>query len=384
MKKQYVVFWMPTIFHEELRIKKKEIINNEAGKNGFFDLSDNSANPYYAKFKLCNNGDIIIYSKVTTAVAEPVIFNTTLTLEPCGKRKNGFMQFWFDDDIIEDNCKEPFKLNLSNTIYHKIKEFYHEHECHTGKDSDLVPEISDEKINLEQDDNPALMKFLENFSDLFHKNAEIISEYNQKINNSFKLYDEIRHKIDKLSELNKQKFKEQHNAILQNINILNRLCENSSIEYTYCKTLLLSIYNKSFKHDIKLDPKAKDFDLKNKYRRRALNIRNSVRYIENIKYKNKNRQNLLSHIYNEDIKEITTKMDRTLNSNEKWQRISIMLAIFSPLFSLLLGFKSEIQDWHPGVFIILLIILSVLFIILLLFYDNIRKCYCLLLNKIKK
>jgi len=353
MKKQHIVFWMPTIFHTELDVKKNKIINTE-DIEGFFDLSDKSKkNPYFAKFALSDNADIIISSKVVTLEGE-VPFDTTLTLDKNQKRKNGFMQFFYDEDAIPESCKISFRKNLTSAFYDKVKEFYHEHECNTGKDSDLHPKITQLPINLESDDNPALISFLEDFSELFYRNAKSVSILNKQANEFFEDYKFVRQEIEKLQYPKQQdleEFKKVHNDVVYFINALNKLLENSSIEYTYCKTLLTSIHNKSFKPEVILNPEANDFEIKNNYRRLALNIRNAVRYIENVKYKNQNRQNEFTHISIENVRKISvavqeqnTKIDQTLHDGKKWQRIGISLAVYSALTTLLFGFKDKIWN----------------------------------------
>ena len=366
---QYVVFWLPTIFHDTLQSKKTEITNC-ANKEGFFDLSDGSDYPYLAKFKLLEKGDIVVFSKVTT-LNGVVEFDTTLTLEYKQKRRNGFMQFSFKETDVPENCRVPFKLNLTNPIYHKIKEFYHEHECNTGKDSDLVPKITKDSIDLEKDDNSALVRFLVRFSDLFCETAKFISSLNAKANEVFREYDAISQ--DSISELDRDSLKELQSKMIEKINKINALCENVSIEYTYCRTLLASIHNKSFKHDVTLNTDDEDFEKKNLYRRKALNIRNSLRYIENIKFKNLNRQHKLLRISNEEIKNITTKVDETLKKSDKWQRISLVLAVYS----ILSGFRTEIHNYCDSLFgIISVICIAFLFV-------NIPKHISWLLKKIQ-
>ena len=382
MSKKYVVFWLPTIFHKKLEAKKNKVVDSE--NDGFFDVSDDSCYPYFVKFELVQEKDdkinIIISSKVTVAEKEVVSFDITLTSEYYQKRKNGFIQFSFEEDEIPIKCKKSFEENLTSAIYHKIKEFYHEHECDTGKDSDLRPEITDEPIPLESDNNSAIVKFLMDFSKLFCKNAESVSWLNKMANEHLRHYRRIRQNISKLSEVNDiTEFYQLHNEIIGHINVLNSLLENSLIEYTYCKTLLSSIYNKSFKHDVLLDKEnakedAATFDLKNSCRREALNIRNSIRYIENIKYKNQNRQYELLHISNRDIREITTKVqeqndliNKTLHSDKKWQRIGISLAVYGALSSLLFGFRTEIDAMSDTFFGVSLISLTSLLIVFMFF-----------------
>ena len=367
---------MPTIFHKEIVAKTKEVINEEDGSDGFFNLSDESPTySYYAKFELSENGDIVIHSKVQVSDDEKEEFRTVLSLLP-DQRKNGFVQYRFDESIIPENYRMPFKRNLTNAMYHKIKELYHEHECNTGKDSDLCPKIQDEPFELDQNDNEALMGFLEDFSRLFCANAKSVSELNKRAKELFVEFRWVQERVWELSKSDSLHWEDlrefydlQHSTIIV-INTVSRLCENSSIEYTYCKTLLSSIYNKSFKHDNTPNPAAADFEIQNNRRRSALNIRNAVRYIENIKYKNLNRQNELLQFLTEDVQKITantqkitTKVDETLQSDKKWQMIGISLAIYSVLCTLLSIlpdiFKIEMYETGLkiaiGVFTILLI-----------------------------
>ena len=106
---KYVVFWMPTIFHKEIADIKKEVINEEDRSGGFFDLSDEplkgaSECPYYAKFQLLGNGNIVIHSKVQWPnISEE--FKTTLFLQP-NQSKNGFVQYHFDESTIPEKYQK--------------------------------------------------------------------------------------------------------------------------------------------------------------------------------------------------------------------------------------------------------------------------------------
>jgi len=427
MNIKYVVFWIPTIFYKELQQRNKKIPNeaeeslvvdkeksasvndglaypyyakNDNGenifvdkdKNIFVDLSDKSDYYYYVRFELCpSSNDIIIYSKIRTkniktSEDEEALFNTTLSEH--GQRRNGFVQFKFDEDTVPENCRESFKLNLTNAIYHKIKEFWHEHECHTGKDSDLHPEISDEPFNLELGDNPVLLELLEDFSKLFCKNAENVSGLNKRTDELVEMYDYIRKKADELSIENRQKLDKLHEDVFNWTRKTEEVCENSSIEYTYCKTLLSSIYNKSFKYDITLDAlntNTKEFEEKNAYRRQALNIRNAVRYIENIKYKNQNRQYKLLRISGEEIIDITTKVDHALKNSDKLQWMGLALAIYGVLSALLFGLKGTIniiEKYFSASLIIISVILFLFLFSFLIFDIPKQTSYCR--NKTKK
>jgi len=353
MNRKYVVFWIPTIIYTELREIKTEMV---------VDISDNSPHPYYVKFTLCENGNIIITSKVSISDSKFEEFDIPLML--CEKRSNGFIQFYFDEDTIPENWRKLFEYNLSNAFYHIIKEFWHEHESHTGKDSYLFAKISSHPIDLTEDDNPALVGFLEDFSEFFCSNEITVSFLNRQINILVRKFEDIKPNRGKISVENRQVLKKMYEDIVRYVKLINDLCEDSLIGYNYCKTLLSCIQNKSFKYDIELNANEINFDIKNSFRRKALNIQNSIKNIETIKSKNQNRLNTLSFT---EVISLIGKIDETLNNDKKWQRIGISLAVYSILSTLLFGFKDNIQiiqNW----FNILLIIISVL-LGLFLFFD---------------
>ena len=69
---------------------------------------------------------------------------------------------------------------------------------------------------------------------------------------------------------------------------INKFCEGASTEYVYCKTLLESRYNWRIKKDNYTEAEYDD-------RRTALNIRNSIRYIETAKYRHSTSQTNDTH-----------------------------------------------------------------------------------------
>jgi len=424
MDNRYVVFWIPTIFHDKLKEKKTEICNDQAEKTitfsdgshdiSFFDVSDGSKKyPYGVKFKLLPNWDIVITSKVQTSDRIET-FETTLLLEDKYPRKNGFIQFSFDIDTIPERCRIPFRKNLNNSFYHKIKEFWHEHECDTGKDSDLHPKIGRLKFDLLSDDNPALLRLLGDFSDLFCENAKNAFDLNKEAKGIEKKFDDVikivKEHLVPSSIQDIEKLDELRSELMTCVNRINSSCENSSIEYTYYKTLLSSIHNKSFKHDVDLDEKELEldekekgleldeqekakrrrervFNIKNAYRRKALNIRNAVRYIENIKYKNQNRYNKILYVYGEELNQSeeeiadkTTAINLILEKGKKWERLGIALAIYSSLITLLFGIENIPKKCYG----ISLIIISISLIVILCLIFNIPKRILLRLKKIFK
>jgi len=367
MNKKYVVFWMPTIFHGALQCRKTEIVGNEA--ENYIDLSDGDIDyPYHAKFKLLDDEkQIVVFSKVTIVKGgAPILFNTVLTLEDADnhKRHNGFVQFSFNEEEVPVPCRKAFMLNLENSIYHHIKGLYHEHECHPEKDNAILATISSTPINLKENDNLALKNLLNNFVNIFCETAKLVSLFNSKANSIDTLCKELIEKQLKGEKLEQVKLNWMP-PLVKELSKIDSLCENVLIEYTYCKTLLSSIYNELFRHDVQLETTDLQFEIKKEGRKKTLNIRNSVRYIENIKYKNLNRKHRILLLAVGENKYLTGKINETLEVSKKWQRIGITLAIYSIFSTLLFGFRQEISDFCATLFIasfITSIIIAFLFI----------------------
>ncbi len=134
----------------------------------------------------------------------------------------------------------------------------------------------------------------------------------------------------------------------------------------YCRP---RIYNKSFRHDI---PKFADIE-QDKYRKKALNIRNSIRYIENIKYVIQNKQHRHLRNYGETLVQITYQVNETLENGKKLERLNISFAIYGVLLALLFGFKNESflkstfthLNINISLFNVFLILLSIILVIVI-------------------
>lgn len=125
-----------------------------------------------------------------------------------------------------------------------------------------------------------------------------------------------------------------------------KLCGNALTEYTYCKTLLESKYNSYTHHDVvftedeiknlsgtNCDPTLIKRDLR---RKRAFNIRNSIRYIEGVRNKcNIWENDLLQDVMNQNQKML--KISNTVNKSNKDMLISSKK---SNAISIVLGFLS--------------------------------------------
>lgn len=179
---------------------------------------------------------------------------------------------------------------------------------------------------------------------------------------------------DCLTKLYQDSLANYINKLYEGLSALSKECTDSLIEYTYCKTLLESKYNEDYKHNytfsdkdfnslINKDPELLERDSR---RKKAFNIRNSIRYIESIRQKcdfwgiritemlmeevhgiTENHRELLK-----DIRSLTNANNKTLEESEKSNEnssflgwLSVSLAIFS-----LGGLEPDCCIWKFGCF----------------------------------
>lgn len=318
---KYITIWYPTIFHKKLTLKT---LRND------FRIDDDSDFHFKCILEFCKDTidpekhTIKCTCNITTGKEEkPDIF--TVNLNKLDIRRNGFAIYSCDECEVPEKYRDAFfdESKLLKPIYHKIKEFYHTHEADKNKDSVLTARWSETPDSIDTIDNMPLIRFLENFERMFCESAEVISDHNSNLQ-------------IKINE-HEQKDKYKLEKIIAETKNLNVLCENALIEYTFCKTLLTSIYNHSFKHNIEVDlPDKHDTkeeksikEQKIEYRRKALNIRNAVRYIENIKYKNQNRQTYI--------------LSEILEGGERLQKIGLILAYMGIAYAFLFGYREDMQ-----------------------------------------
>jgi|GEM_PF-2650560 len=358
---RYCTFWYPTIFHENTKVK------NQYKKNGIdFKIDDDSEEfPFKGFIFIDDNENITIESNITTKDKGEIELVIKLNLiKP--KRNNGFVQYsvHFDENVVSEKEIEQIFVALSKSIYHKIKNFYHSHEADSKKDAALKAvcfEKANEFKKLEDHsyNNKYLIGFLKDFEKMFKASARVISDHNKILQ---LLLERRSYKSKNLQALKETKKSEalalsdmsgnQLAALVLDTRKIGKFCENVLIEYTYCKTLLTSIYNRHFRHDVKLaelfdiNPaelgmdEGKDTDeiieARKKYRRAALNIRNSVRYVENIRYKNSNRESQILHALlsrvgkkNEKIGELVCNSNALLEDSKKTQKTNTWLGKIS-------------------------------------------------------
>ncbi len=268
MSIMYCTFWYPTIYHEKIKRLSRKI----TPKTVIEDISDKSLFPYKVYITLDGQENLIIDSETTKN-------SFRVTLVPTDQRRNGFIQYFFDTKNIPLEHLESFIKILKKDVYHKAKEFYHVHEADSGKDSALRAIISNKKEELNCIDNRFIISLLKSFVPVFKKYAISISACNAqahkreiKIEAIEKV---IRDRKIELSTKQEELLARHKEAILKYCLIINKKCENASIEYTYCKKLLSSKYNKSFLHSLEIDYTAKNKESK-KIIEKKENLRRSV------------------------------------------------------------------------------------------------------------
>ena len=112
-------------------------------------------------------------------------------------------------------------------------------------------------------------------------------------------------------------------------------CGNALTEYNYCKSLLESKYNTEYKHDLTIsDAEVKilgesrgvsdELLAKDHHRKIAFNIRNSVRYIEEIR-------NKCTIWENEMTRNLVNSVDKMQRTTELSNRLSKFLAVLSAI-----------------------------------------------------
>lgn len=115
------------------------------------------------------------------------------------------------------------------------------------------------------------------------------------------------------------------NYLYNQVATLAETCHNALIEYTYCRVLLGSKYNDEYRHDINFNrrevellsenPQLYPFlSKKDEHRKKAFNIRNSIRYIEDIRQKCDILESALSKILIEEVHGISIEHESILES----------------------------------------------------------------------
>ena len=161
---------------------------------------------------------------------------------------------------------------------------------------------------------------------------------------------ELQNLTDSTSETEINEIKELHSRL----RVLSKLCGDALTEYTYCKALLGSKYNDDYIYDryfnqrqVELLSLYSDFfprlSTLDDRRKKAFNIRNSIRYIEGVKqncsrWENELTENLIEHVHSisrkhketlTKIEELSTESGKMLRASEKSNLYSFLLGKYS-------------------------------------------------------
>ena len=194
------------------------------------------------------------------------------------------------------------------------------------------------------------------------------------------------------------------------LRVLSRLCGDALTEYTYCKALLGSKYNDDYKHDRYFNhrqvgvlslysnslPKLSALDER---RKKAFNIRNSIRYIEGVKqncsrWENELTENLIENVHIistnhqdtlrkveeliEEVKDLSQNHDKTLSEIESLAQEAKRLSIENTKMLK----ASEISNLHSNLLGWLSVALAIIGIgFALMSIEEISNCagYCVIL-----
>lgn len=238
---KYCVFWIPTIYQHGIPIPLKDEVNG--------DISDNSDKNHIISIKLQANRDFVISNETSQSI----------TLNFIDGSRNGLLLYSYDANMLADTTLGFIVDKMPNAVYHMIKEFYHVHEFHqSDTDSLLSAYESDSKVDIKQNNNPALNHYLELYQSKLKAYANQISQLSQQLNI--------------ITKKASQKY-----IALDAFKVVDDLCINAIGEGLYCNTLLSSKYTKCNRLNI---------NSHNEQRLRILNINNSLKKIQVNKTKN--------------------------------------------------------------------------------------------------
>lgn len=184
-----------------------------------------------------------------------------------------------------------------------------------------------------------------NLTDILEDYSRQVNEVEDELNEEQKQFEEIiagenneYRKIRCLKKIKKEIWKHEDFVINFFVDYLKSLlgtCGNALTEYNYCKSLLESKYNTEYKHDLTIsDAEVKilgesrgvsdELLAKDHHRKIAFNIRNSVRYIEEIR-------NKCTIWENEMTRNLVNSVDKMQRTTELSNRLSKFLAVLSAI-----------------------------------------------------
>lgn len=185
----FCVLWMPTIIH-------KEFNSTATDTSGFFELSDSvpekiikqeNDNRLFANIQL-KGKDIEIHFFKDKGCSYNIIREFSVSLIHEDDSHNGMFLY----RIEAAQTDNPFFVGKDGNpkfpcaIYHKIKEFYHNHNFHKPDDGDsmIPPFVSKNRIDIKSSDNEALLHYLDRYERKFIDSFYFLELYFNKLNNN--------------------------------------------------------------------------------------------------------------------------------------------------------------------------------------------------------
>lgn len=235
----------------------------------FFELSDSLSEPtikakkdcrLFAKLTIQDGKDIQIDISKDKGCSYSKVEEYSVTLIQEEPSHNGMVPYIIDAARADN----PFfvdkngDLKFPCAIYHRIKEFYHNHNFHKSDDGDsmIPPFVSREKVDIKAPDNAALLHYLE--------------EYEKKFINGFSYLEHYFNKLCNSGFMSKPLFFigwDDHTSFYM-------LAMRLKGDKAYFNTLCSSCYNSCFKMRDSLEDDAKE------YRRKYFNIHNIIESID--------------------------------------------------------------------------------------------------------
>lgn len=288
------VFWIPTIYHQELTpLEGYTEIKDE-------DISDEVGCPCKLTLGLIDDCNVIV--KLNIEEHKELEF----TLKRKEAHRNGFFLYEFE---VEDSDFGIVGLALKNPIYHCIKGFYHKHQYHsTDCDSILDAYVhSDDNVDVNSPDNDPLVFYLKQYEKRFKDFVEQL-EYDAAYLESISEDPEYRDIL----------YREKYEGF-------NQRCINVLGEVIYYQTLFNSKHNHSYRLDRHNAACKSGDDLY----KSALNTENAIARIkliaENIRNISQGRRANATLKNIEMANEVLTKLTATASSIKSLSHSSIEL-----------------------------------------------------------
>lgn len=338
----YAALWIPTITYKNLKEIPTEFVKE-------VNISDEPSDPLY--LRVCLNKD---NENIDIFVQEQEGYILFVTLKFEQPSCNGLRLYSYERTLYNDN-EEGFRFTentFPEAVYHIIKGFYHIHDFHENEsDASLQPFTSQNKINIQKDDNAALMHYLECYEKILCESANAAQSW-------------IHSTRSKYPDLDIQDIQ---------FNVFPNLCLRARGYEVYMGALYRSRYN------TKCRPNSTVSDDKTRlYRQRAFNIENALRYINaaeyefSIKYEHKNNIKLraaadrnmqetivnakktvtaVGEAANSNMQAISTTAENNIKMSAKsnrtsvrWAIFSIIMGLFASLCSILYSYKLSEQS----------------------------------------